>query len=73
MEAVSDRSISSVVEGLVGWYECGIVRRRLSSYFSVAMRVAFLGLGFPFTVAALAVYDAINAISGVIGIKVKQY
>lgn len=57
--AVSDRSISSVVEGLLDWYMRGQENKRRTSVAIVLLRViALIGIT-PITVLVLVVYDVL--------------
>jgi hypothetical protein len=57
LTAVSDRAISSVVDGLLRWYARGRENRARAFPVSKALRMALLFAGTPVTIAVLSLYD----------------
>ena len=59
LASVADRSIDSVVEGLLGWYRRGIASRLATPAAARALKLLMLLLVTPMSILVLAVYDVV--------------
>ena len=59
LQAVSDRSVSAVVEGLIGWYQQGQRNRRALSPVTFLLRGAFLLGTTSFSVLCFETYSVL--------------
>lgn len=57
LQAVSDRSVSAVVEGLIGWYQRGLRNRRALNPLTFLLRGVFLLGTTSFSVLCFETYS----------------
>jgi hypothetical protein len=64
--SVQDRHISSVVDGLLGWYARGMHNRKQSSLIGNSFKVLVLAVSTPLTFLVLWLYDVVVSVCVVI-------